>query len=382
MKKIYTYGRQSISWKDAWVVAKTLLSPLITQGPKASEFERAICDYTGAKYCVVVANGTAALHLAMLALGVDKGDEVITSPITFVASANCALYVGGVAKFADIERETANIDPEEIKKQITPKTKVIIPVHFSGQSCNMEKIAQIAKENNLFVVEDAAQALGSEYKQSKVGSCKYSDLTTFSFHPVKNITMGEGGAITTNSEELYNKLLLLRTHGITKDPRLLIRNDGPWSYEQHLLGFNYRITDFQCALGVSQLKRLDKFASKRRKIFDIYKKLFANDERFSLLKEIDDSNAVWHLCPLLIDFSKVIISKTKLFEVLSKDGVNLQVHHIPVHTQPYYEKLGFKCGDYPVSEEYYKQAVSLPIYFDLTKSDVNCIVQKIKALVK
>ena len=378
-KKNYSYGKQSISIGDVWEVIKTLRSLYLTQGLKINEFEKALCNYTGSKYCIVVSNGTAALHLAMLSFDIKESDEVITSPNTFVASANSILYVGGKVKFADIESDTANIDPNEIEKQITNNTKGVIVVHFAGQSCDMKKIYNIAKNNNLFVIEDAAQALGSEYNFEKVGSCRYSDLTTFSFHPVKNITTGEGGAITTNNEELYKKLLMLRTHGITKDKNLFFNDiNEPWYYEQQALGFNYRITDFQCALGISQLKRLDKFIKRRREIVDFYREKFLDDERFCLLKEKDFSKAAFHLCPLLINFKKIKIDKKEFFLKLKNKGLNLQVHYIPVHMQPYYRKIGFKKGDYPKAEAYYEKTISLPMYYDLSKKDLTYIVDTIK----
>ncbi len=381
-KSKYSYGKQSVSLRDIWEVIKVLRSDWLTQGPKVKEFEKAICDYTGAKYCVAVANGTAALHLAMLSLGIKKGDEFITSPNTFIASANSILYVGAKVKFADIELDTANIDPKEIEKKINSNTRGIIAVHFAGQSCNMQKIYDIAKKHNLFVVEDAAQALGSECEETKVGSCKFSDLTTFSFHPVKNITTGEGGAITTNNKELYEKLLMLRTHGITKDLDKLNKNDGPWYYEQQDLGFNYRIPDFSCALGISQLKKLEKFAKRRREIVEFYKKEFARDERFEFLAERNFSKATFHLFPLLINFEKVKINKKDLFEKLKEKDLYLQVHYIPVHLQPYYQKMGFNAGDFPVAENYYKKTISLPLYMNLKNKDLKKIVKIVKELVK
>lgn len=364
--KIYTYGKQSLDFSDYWSVLSTLKSPFLTCGPKVKEFEQSICDYTGAKYCVSVANGTAALHIAMLALGVKQGDEVITSPMTFLASSNCILYAGGKVKFADVEADTANIDPNEIEKQITDKTKGIIPVHFAGQSCDMEKIYEIAQKHNLFVVEDAAHAIGSDYKNTKVGSCKYSDMTIFSFHPVKTVTTGEGGAITTNNEELYKKLLSLRSHGMYKDGEMV----NTWEYEMRNLGFNYRLTDIQASLGVSQMKKLDKFKKRRREIVDYYNK---NLELPHLIEK-DFSNACFHLYPVMVRNREEFYHKAK--EV----GLNLQVHYIPVHTQPYYKNLGFKDGDYPNAEIYYKKCISLPLYPALTNSDLKEIVKRVKGL--
>jgi UDP-4-amino-4,6-dideoxy-N-acetyl-beta-L-altrosamine transaminase len=373
-RKKYNYGKQQVGFDDIIEVIKVLKSPFLTQGPKVREFEDAICNYTGAKYCVAVANGTAALHLCMLALDVQSGDEVITSPNTFLASSNCVLYAGGTPKFADIDQKTACIDVNEIEKQITPKTKGIIPVHFAGIPCNMEKIRAVADKHNLFVVEDAAHAIGSEYKDSKIGSCKYSDMTIFSFHPVKTITTGEGGAITTNDKELYEKLLSLRSH-------CMVRGEG-WKYEMRSLGFNYRLTDIQAALGISQLRKLDRFKVKRRELFNLYKQEFTGNDGFMLLEEPEYSHACYHLCPLLIDFEKVKIGKEELFERLKQAGLNLQVHYIPVHTQPYYKQLGFKEGDFPKAEEYYKKTLSLPLYPILNYSDIKHIVKIIKETAK
>ncbi len=397
-KKKYSYGKQSISWSDIWSVVKVLKSDWLTQGPKVKEFEQAICDYTGAKYCVAVSNGTAALHLSTLCFDLSKGDEVITSPNTFLSSANSILYSGGKVVFADIDPKTANIDPEQIKKQITSKTKGIIPVHYAGQSCDMKSISKIAKEHNLFVIEDAAHAIGSIYKGHKVGSCKYSDITTFSFHPVKTITTGEGGAITTNNKDLYEKLLMLRSHGVTKDKTRFVipvaepgssfikksefQNHGPWYYEQQLLGFNYRMPDINAALGISQLKRLDKFIKRRREIVDVYKKEFSGDPRFSFLEEKQYSKSAFHLFPLLVNFEEVKINKEQLFLKLREKGLCLQVHYIPVHLQPYYQRFGFKNGDFPITENYYRKTISLPVFFGLKSKDVFYIVQLIKRLVK
>jgi UDP-4-amino-4,6-dideoxy-N-acetyl-beta-L-altrosamine transaminase len=379
-RKKYSYGKQSISLRDIWEVIKVLRSDWLTQGPKIQEFEKALCDYTGAKYAVAVCNGGAALHLCMLALGVKPGEEIITTPNTFLASATCVLYCGGTVKFADIDPATACIDPEQIKKQITSKTRGIIPVHFAGQPCDMQKIHDIAKQHNLFIVEDAAHAIGSEYKNSTIGSCKYSDMTIFSFHPVKTITTGEGGAITTNNKDLYEKLLLFRSYGITRDSQKMSQFDGGWYHQMIELGYNYRMSDIQAALGLSQLKRIDKFIKRRREIVELYKKLFAGDECFAFLQEQPCSKSAWHLWPILIDFGKVKITKKDLFEKLKQHGLYLQVHYIPVHTQPYFQKLGFREGDYPNAERYYQQAISLPLHPGLGDRDVHKIVKNIKII--
>lgn len=364
--KTYGYGKQNITEDDINAVVEVLKSPYLTCGPTVKAFEQAICDYTGAKYCVAVNSATSGLHIAMLAAGIKEGDEVITSPMTFLASANCARYCGATVKFADIEKDTANIDPNEIKKQITSKTKAIVPVHFAGQSCNMEEIFKIAKENNICVIEDAAHAIGSDYKNTKVGSCKYSDMTVFSFHPVKTITTAEGGAVVTNNEELYKKLLAFRSHGMHKDGEMV--ND--WRYEMRELGYNYRMTDIQAALGISQLKRLDAFKKRRREIVDFYNK----NLQIKHLMESDFSNACFHLYPILVE------NREKFYFDARKVRLNLQVHYIPVHTQPYYQEQGYKWGDYPNAEEYYKHCISLPLYPELTDEDLKEIVKRIKEI--
>lgn len=379
MKK-FNYGKQFLDFGDIWEVIKTLRSDFLTQGPKVAEFENAICKYTGAKYAVTVANATAGLHIAMMALDIGSGDEVITSPITFLASANCALYVGASPKFVDIDSSTACIDVNKLEQAITQKTKVIIPVHFAGQSCDMKAIKEIADKHNLFVVEDSAHAIGSDYLSKKVGCCEFSDMSIFSFHPVKNMTTGEGGVITTNNEKLYKKLLLLRSHGMTKDQQILTKNDGPWYYEMHEFGFNYRLTDIQASLGISQLKKIEKFKKRRREIVEFYKKSFKKDERFSFLEEKDYANSCFHLFPLLIDFDKIKISKKDLFLKLQENGLYLQVHYIPVHLQPFYQKLGFKEGDFPNAEEYYKKTISLPVYYGLNDGDLSVVVDIVKQL--
>lgn len=362
MKKIYNYGKQHLELDDFLSIIKTLRSPFLTCGPKVKEFEQAICDYTGAKYCVAVNSATSGLHIAMLAAGIGQGDEVITSPITFLASANCAKYCGATVKFADIEQDTANIDPNEIKKHLTNKTKAIVPVHFAGQSCDMDEISKIARENNLIVVEDAAHAIGSDYKNSKVGSCKYSDMTVFSFHPVKTITTGEGGAVTTNDEKLYKKLLAYRSHGM--------HHTKNWEYEMIELGYNYRLTDIQASLGISQLKKLEKFKKRRREIVKFYNE----NLRLPHLIEKDFSNACFHLYPVLVE------NRENFYFEAKKAGLNLQIHYIPVHTQPYYQEQGYKVGDFPNAEKYYNHCISLPLYPDLKDSDLKEIVKRIKGL--
>lgn len=365
--KTYGYGKQNITEEDIQAVVETLRSPYLTCGPKVKEFEKAICDYTGAKYCVAVNSATSGLHIAMMAAGVGVGDEIITSPMTFLASANCARFCGASVKFADVEKETANIDFKEIEKHITNRTKAVVPVHFAGQACNMEGINNVLpKDRKIYIIEDAAHAIGSDYRNSKVGSCKYSDMTVFSFHPVKTITTCEGGAVTTNDEELYKKLCAFRAHGMHKDGDMV--ND--WRYEMRELGYNYRMTDVQAALGISQMIRLDTFKKRRREIVDFYNK----NLNLPHLIEKDFSNACFHLYPILVENRREFYFKAR--EV----GLNLQVHYIPVHTQPYYRELGYKWGDYPFAEDYYNHCISLPLYPDLTDDDLIEIVKRVRGI--
>ncbi len=375
-----SYGRQSIDKNDIKAVIAALKSDWITQGPKVKEFESALCDYTGAKYAVAVSSGTAALHIAALASGIKEGDEVITSPITFIASANCVLYCSGKPVFADIESDTVNIDPAKIEKKITKRTKAIIPVHFAGHPANLNEICRIAKKYKLLLIEDAAHALGATYKGSKIGSCKYSDMAIFSFHPVKSITTGEGGAVLTNRKDLYEKLLIFRNHGITKDASHFRNRDpratGPWYYEQQYLGFNYRITDIQCSMGLSQLKKLDGFLRRRRELVNMYNKVLRDINTIVLPKERPYLKSAWHLYYIrLKDTSK----RKALFEQLLKSGIGAQVHYIPVHLQPYYrENFGYKAGDYPQAEHYYESAITLPLYPQMAKSDIQYVIKVLK----
>lgn len=380
MKKIISYGKQWIDRDDIKAVAHVLKSDFLTQGPKVTEFEEKICKYTGAKYCVAVSNGTAALHLAVKALGIREQAEAITSPITFVASSNAMIYNGLKPVFADIDPRFFNIDPNEIASRITKKTKLIIPVHYAGQPCQMRQIAKIAKQHRCFVIEDGAHAIGSSYQDgTKVGNCKYSDLTTFSFHPVKTITTGEGGAITTNDKELYEKLLVLRTHGITKDPKSLSKNPGPWYYEMQDLGFNYRLTDLQAALGTSQLKKLDKFASRRREIVKKYNQAFKNLAGVMTPYEDPKVNSAFHLYTLQIDFAAVGQSRVQLMQKLKDQGIGSQVLYIPVHLQPYYRKnYKYRAGDYKRAEAFYEQALSLPLFPKMTNRDVRSVIKALK----
>jgi UDP-4-amino-4,6-dideoxy-N-acetyl-beta-L-altrosamine transaminase/dTDP-4-dehydrorhamnose reductase len=397
------YGRQWIDGKDIQTVAHTLCSERITQGPKIEEFENALAEYCGAQYAVAVNSGTSALHMACLASGVKYGDEVITSPITFVASANCAVYCGARPVFADIDVKTYNIAPEEIEKKITLQTRVIIPVHFTGQSCDMESIHSIVERkerefgSKIFIVEDASHALGSIYKNRRVGSSFFSDMAVMSFHPVKHITTGEGGMIFTNDENLYKKLRIFRSHGITSDPGEFVHKDlafqpsaanhqpllNPWYYEQVDLGYNYRITDIQCALGLSQLKKLEKFRKRRREIVNRYNEAFVSIESIQVPVESRDCDSNFHLYVLLLDFEVIGIQRAQFMNELRNRGIRTQVHYIPVHTQPYYQKrFATQWGDCPNAEQYYQKCLSIPLFPAMTESDVEMVIDEIGHLVR
>lgn len=323
---------------------------------------------------MAISNGTAALHAACFAAGIGKGDEVITTPITFAASANCVLYCGGKPVFADIDEHTYNISPREIEKHITQKTKAIIPVHYTGQPCDMDEIYEIAEKHNLVVIQDAAHALGADYKGHRVGSM--ADMTTFSFHPVKHITTGEGGMIVTNNETYYKRLLLFRSHGITRDKELLINNEGDWFYEQQELGFNYRITDIQCALGVSQLKRLDDFIIKRRKLVERYNDAFKDVKEIITPYMKKECNSSWHLYVIQVNDRKYV------FDSLRKAGVGVNVHYIPVYKHPYYQKNGYKDVKCLNAEEMYQHVISLPLYPDLTEEQQDYVIETLIKIVR
>jgi UDP-4-amino-4,6-dideoxy-N-acetyl-beta-L-altrosamine transaminase len=378
MKNI-PYGRQTITEEDIKAVAETLQSDFLTQGPKIAEFEKAFAGYIGAKYAVAVSNGTAALHLCTLALDVDTASNVITSPITFAASANCVRYCGGNVFFADINNDDFCLDLTKTKELIQSKPKGffsgIIPVDFAGNAVNLEGFKELADEHNLWIIEDACHAPGGYFINSngdsiKCGNSQYADLAIFSFHPVKHIACGEGGMITTNDEGLYKKLLLLRTHGITKDPGLLRENPGGWYYEMQVLGYNYRLTDFQAALGLSQLKRADNGLKKRRDLAKKYFESFRNKEFIKGQSGIVEGHA-YHLYIIRISGRK------ELYDYLKSKNIFCQVHYIPVHTLPYYSDLGYKKSDLPVSDEYYNECLSLPMYPGLSDEEQDYVIQSI-----
>ena len=379
--KLLPYGHQWIDEDDIAAVSEILHSDWITQGPKVTEFEKKFAGYVGARYAVAVNSGTAALHAACFAAQIEKGDEAITTPITFAASANCVLYQGGTPVFADIDSETLNINPEEIKKKITKKTKALIPVDFTGLPVDLENILQIAKDNNLIIIEDASHALGATYKDRKIGSI--SDMTIFSFHPVKHITTGEGGMITTNNKEYYERLKLFRTHGITKDKDKLLNYDGPWYYEMQELGYNYRLTDFQCALGLGQLKKIDKFISRRREIVKKYNCEFKNIPELKI-PEINPVgfNSAWHIYMIQLNLERLKVGRKEIFEALRAENIGVNVHYIPVHLQPYYQKrFGYRLGDFPNAENYYSRAITLPVFPKMSDKDIDDVIKAAKKVI-
>lgn len=368
------YGRQSIDEDDIAAVTEVLRSDYLTTGPKIQEFEKAVAQYTGAAYAVAVSNGTAALHAACFAAGIGQGDEVITSPLTFAASANCVLYCGGTPVFADVDERTYNIDPADIERKITPKTKAIIPVHFAGQPCAMEEIHKIAKQHHLVVIEDGAHALGAVYKGQPVGGL--SDMTAFSFHPVKPVTTGEGGVITTNNKALYQKLSLFRSHGITRDGDLLVHDEGGWYYEQQLLGYNYRMTDIQAALGVSQMKKLNGFVEKRRQLAERYNAAFADNANIMIPYQAEYSRSGWHLYVIQL----VNHNRRDIFDRLREKGIGVNVHYIPVYRHPYYQTHGYADVCCPKAELIYSRLVTLPLYPRLTLEEQDYVIETLLAL--
>ena len=385
MKKIIPYGRQSITDDDIKAVTETLQSDFLTQGSKVPEFESAFAEYVDAKYAVAVSNGTAALHLSALALGVSSNDNVIVPPITFAASANCIRYCSGNVEFCDIHKENFLIDIEKLKSILQSKPlgyfKGIVPVDYAGYPINGEKLKKIADDYGLWIIEDACHAPGAYFidstgKKQKTGNGMFADLTCFSFHPVKHITTGEGGMITTNSKELYEKLLLLRTHGITKNSDRLHENHGGWYYEMQELGYNYRLTDFQAALGISQLKRSDKGLQRRQEIARIYDDAFRTTKEIIIPKVQDDVFHAFHLYVIQAE------NRLELYEHLKRHNIFSQVHYIPVHLMPYYKQLGWKTGDFRVAERFYDHCLSLPMYPGLTEEEQEYVIEKVKEVVR
>lgn len=386
------YGKHHIDEQDILAVVDVLRSGALAQGPAIDLFEQAIADYVGAKYAVAVSSGTAALHLAALVAGVGPGASLITSPITFVASANAALYAGGRVVFADIDPDTINMSPVALREAIAnnPDARAIIPVHFAGLPCDMPAIKSIADQAGVVVIEDAAHALGAHYSDGqRVGSCAYSHMTIFSFHPVKAIAAGEGGMITTNDKSIYRRLLRLRSHGINKldDPLQLpeqAETNGvrdPWYYEMQEIGFHYRITDIQCALALSQFKKLDRFIARRRALVNKYDEQFAGMRNCRPAQAMGRDRSGHHLYVLRIDYDAAGLSRGQLIQELRLRQIGSQVHYIPVPAHPYYRRLGYKPEDYPNAQKYYQEALSIPLFYDLTDAQQGQVIAAVKELV-
>lgn len=380
------YGKQSISETDIKAVEEVLRSDFLTQGPAIEQFERTVADYCGAKYAVAVCNATAALHIACLSTGLGTGELLWTSPITFVASANCGRYCGADVDFVDIDEKTYNMSAVALEEKLrrarrdNKLPKVVIPVHLAGQSCDMVRIKGLSNEYGFTIIEDASHAVGADYLDTKVGSCAFSDMTVFSFHPVKIVTTGEGGMVLTNNHELYEKLLLYRSHGITRNPAKMTHvSDGAWYYQQIVLGCNYRMTDIQAALGTSQMKRLDAFVARRRELAARYDALL---QELPLVTPhvMEGANPSWHIYVVRVAFGQISKTKQQLFEAMKEQGIMLNLHYIPVHRQPYYEKLGFRQGDFLQSEKYYEEAFTLPLYYDLTNDEQERIIDALRSV--
>lgn len=384
MSDYIPYGRQDISQEDIDAVIEVLRSDWITQGPAIERFEQAVANYCGAKYAVAVSSATAALHIACIAANLGQGDILWTSPNSFVASANCGLYCNAKVDFIDIDPNTYNLSVEELQSKLAEAEKqgclpkVLIPVHFAGQSCEMENIAALSQQYGFKIIEDASHAIGGSYHKQPVGSCQFSDMTVFSFHPVKIITTGEGGMVLTNQEELYQRLIRLRSHGITRNPDLMQgESHGSWYYQQLELGFNYRMTDIQAALGASQMQRLDEFVERRWFLANRYNQLL-QDLPLMLPWQHPDTKSSWHLYVIRFKVDKINKTHRQIFEELRSAGIGVNLHYIPVHIQPFYQKFGFKLGDFPQVEKYYKEAISIPLYYGLNEESQDKVVASLK----
>ena len=377
--KLY-YGHQYIDDADIQAVVDVLKSDYLTCGPKITELEEKLCQITGAKYAVVCSNGTAALHMACMAAGVKPGDEVITTPITFAASANCALYCGAKPVFADINDKTYNIDPEAVKAATTEKTKAVVAVDFTGQSVELDALMAHCKENNLVLIEDGAHVIGTKYKDKPNGSI--ADMTTFSFHPVKTVTGGEGGAVMTNNEEYYQKLLLARSHGITRDTAVMEEEPhGGWYYEQVSLGYNYRMTDIQAGLLISQLDKLPMFSARRKEIVKKYDEAFLQMPEIQVQEEIPESDTTRHLYILRMKPEMLTINRREFFDALAAENIMCNVHYIPTYYFPHYQRLGYEKGICPKAEKLYDEMMSLPLYYGMTDQDAEDVITAVKKLV-
>lgn len=375
--KYLPYGRQCLDDADIRAAAEIMRTDWITQGPKIAEFEKRMADYCEAKYAVAVTNGTAALQAACAVAGVSYEDEVITTPITFVATANVVVHLGGKPVFADINGDTLNIDPGEIQKKLTSRTKVLLPVDFTGYPAALAEIQDLARERKLTVIEDACHALGAEYRGKRIGSL--SDMTVFSFHPVKHITTGEGGMVLTDNEGFYENLKTMRHHGITKTHP----DQGPWYYEITQPGYNYRITDFQCALGLSQMNKLDHFIRRRREIAARYNEAFYQMEEIITPPQGNDAKPVHHIYVIQLRTEMLSVGRKEIFEALRCENIGVNVHYVPVHLHPFYQRqYGYRKGDYPVSEKYYDRAITLPVFPGMTGKDAEDVIKAVKKVVR
>ncbi|EMS79531.1 UDP-4-amino-4,6-dideoxy-N-acetyl-beta-L-altrosamine transaminase [Desulfotignum phosphitoxidans] len=378
------YGRQHITQADIDAVVNVLQSDFLTQGPKVPAFERAVADRVGAKHAVAVNSGTSALHVACLALGLGPGDILWTSPITFVASANCALYCGARVDFVDIDPLTYTMCPKALEEKLEQAKKknrlpkIVIPVHLCGQPCNMKAIFDLSQKYGFKIIEDACHALGAEYRGFSIGSCSYSEISVFSFHPVKIITTAEGGMAVTNDSDLAARMARLRSHGITREPELMTHEpDGPWYYQQIDLGFNFRMTDIQAALGLSQLARLDAFVSRRRELAKRYDLLLA-DLPVILPQQNPDGMSAWHLYVIRLQLGRIHQSRKQVFKSMRDKGIGVNLHYIPVHLQPWYRALGFETGQFPKSEQYYREALTLPLFYAMTEQEQDRVVASLQ----
>jgi len=379
-KTMLPYGHQWLDQRDLSAVVETLKGDWITQGPTINEFEQRMADYCGTRYAVAVSSGTAALHAACAVAGIATGDEAITTPLTFAATANAVVYCGGRPVFADIRHDTLNIDPAEIERRITRNAKAILPVDFTGHPADLDAIRDLAKAHDLIVIEDAAHALGAEYHGHKIGSL--SDMTILSFHPVKHITTGEGGMVLTNDETFYEKLKVFRHHGIVKDPDKLTGDEGPWYYEIQELGYNLRITDFQCALGLSQMDKLDRFVQRRREIAARYTEAFSQLPEIITPCEADDVQAAYHIYVIQLRTELLRVGRREIFEALRAENIGVNVHYVPVHYHPFYQReFGYRQGDYPSVENYYQRALTLPLFPKMNDQDVDDVVSAVRKMI-
>lgn len=379
MSRFISYGRQCVEEDDIEAVVNVLRSDYLTQGPRIREFEDSLTSYCGTRFAVCFSSGTAALHGAYFAAGLCNNDEIITSPMTFIATANAALFLGARPIFADIEPDTGNIDVDLIEPAITEKTRAIVPVHFAGHPVELEKAAKSAKKHGLILIEDACHAIGAQYRDINIGNCKYSDMAVFSFHPVKAITTGEGGAVLTNDEGFYKKLITFRHHGVTKECEAFQKRKedcGRWYYEMQYLGYNYRLSDIHCALGISQLKKLDRFIQRRREIADKYSSAFKYNDFFDIPVERNYAKSAWHLYPIRLT-DKFKSCKAEIFAGLRERGLGVQVHYIPIHVQPYYQQLGYRKGSCPNAEDFYEREISLPLYPAMSQGDIDFVIKNV-----